>query len=41
MAYGNSIIVMMASPFVLLGVLGFVMYRSVKKAQRRLDAAEQ
>ncbi|MHC4956574.1 MAG: hypothetical protein ACYTGZ_22265 [Planctomycetota bacterium] len=33
-AYGTSILLMMASPFVLLGLIGFLVYWSVKRAQR-------
>ena len=41
MAYGSSIIVMMATPFALLGLIGISVYVSVKRAQAKLDAAEQ
>ncbi len=33
-AYNENIYLMVAAPYVLLGALGFLVYRSVKKAQR-------
>ena len=32
MAYGSSIVVMMASPFVLLAFLAFIIYRSARSS---------
>lgn len=39
-AYGSSILLMMASPFVLLALLAFLIYRSVRRGASRADTAE-
>ncbi len=38
-AYAASIYLMAGMPYLILGIAGFAFYRSVKKAERRAQAA--
>jgi len=40
-AYGSSIIVMMASPFVLLAFIAFLVYRGARQSAARAETPEQ
>jgi hypothetical protein len=38
-AYNDSILLMVATPYVVLGALGFMVYRGFKSAERRAQRA--